>query len=263
MNNISSNNQNVSSLNLSSNSWHAKIYKYVFHKQVNKKGLPNNLCLYFWKTLLATVLYALLFIYSFPVFVLNIIVGSVVSIFKPGNFSFKLAPTAEDCFGMVTGIYMFIIVGSFLIYMEYMFYLICTTDLSKAPHFQQTMGFIALVLNFFIACWLINNLFKWIIYQVKIKLNENKDNDALKSKTTSFGKMSVLFIKAKIGKYCPKNKLEMKQYIPKNKVEKWIDNKLSTIQIESGWTPRIFFLAGMWVGLISIIILGFLSGLIL
>ncbi len=205
MNNISSNNQNVSSLNLSANSWHARIYKYVFHKQIYKKGLPNNLCLYFWKTLMAASLYVLLFLYSFPIFVLNILIGSVVSIFKPGNFSFKLAPNAEDCFGMVTGIYMLLIVATFLVYEEYLFYLIVTTGMPNPTQFEGTMGFIAIVLNICITGLLVYNLGKWIILQIRIKLSNVKDKNELESRSSSsFGKMSLLFIKAKIGKYCPK-----------------------------------------------------------
>ncbi len=207
MNNISSNNQSVSSLNLSANSWHARVYKYIFHKQVYiyKKGLPNNLCLYFWKTLMAVFLYVILFVYSFPIFVLNIIIGSVVSIFKPGNFSFKLAPNAEDCFGMVTGIYMLLFVASFVVYEEYLFYLIVTTGMPNPTQFEGTMGFIAIILNFCICGFLIYQLANWIYLQIRLKVEKREERKELESeKHSSFGKMALMFIKAKIGKYCPK-----------------------------------------------------------
>lgn len=87
-------------MKLSTKSWHSWLFRYTY----GKDNLPDNLCPYFWKLVLAMILFPVLFIFCLPAFILCRSTGDN-DLFEEGVFSPALA------FSFVINLALVLIIG--------------------------------------------------------------------------------------------------------------------------------------------------------
>ena len=150
-------------------SLHYKLYNFTF--KPDYKGLPTNLCPYFWKVL-----------FSFIIFIPNLVMQLpilIISIFTKTNIECneKRSLGLVSYFGIVT-LYFIIISNYHLI--KYFF---------ESYSYDSELATIGAIINCFIIFGIIIYLLINIYERITFSLSEN---------------IIIEFTKGKYGKYCPK-----------------------------------------------------------
>lgn len=172
-------------MKISINSWHVKLYKYIWKVSYMYNGdLPNNLCSYFWITLINIILFIPIFILRTPLYLIWIF----TMIFKFKKIEYKrflinmdMDYNKENSTSLNIIFLVFVILA--MILFEYHF----IRGIMNLPYNKE----------FYFGAQLINTVF--LIMGAAILL-------VVKSSKKKHKKPSLLkeFIKAKYHKYCPK-----------------------------------------------------------
>ncbi len=193
-------NEEQKSIKIKTNSWHSVIYKYWTGNMGNwtNSRLPNNLCSYFWKTLMYCILMIPFCIFCLPLIIFN----SISSFFvKPSIYLNKfdriMGNSAKELAEHQLLIYVILTVGLFLLYSEFLLslYLFGYPLTQKETATTLFAVFINILIIFFFSRYYILEYFDDI-------KKASKDNSG--EKPTRFGTLFFIAIKSKYNKMCPR-----------------------------------------------------------